>query len=575
MNAAALKQAGRALAQKALQWLRSLPDWAWGIPPLLAVVLVGVTNRLYVDIDNYLISLVLNGLYGEGWYQLIHPWMNMALRALSRAWPLADWFALSMRIAVAAAMFWCGVLLAKAVPFGAKRGLIYGVFLLFLLREELFNKNFTICTALLAAVAVLTLALGLRRPMGPAAAWVAAGLASFACMLRSDSFLLLVPFWALDLAVWLLFCRRDALRQTLTRALRQLAPTLLCLAVLAGTQAWYSACTPFGEAQAYNDARVALVDFSIKSWEEAEAELTAAGLTQTDYEALRSAYFADSEVFPPEQLERVAQAVKTSFSPALLRNLPRVAQEARIAWNDSSALRRVAVLAVLCTLCALWAARSRAAVLELLCAWGGAGLIVLYFGLLGRVRDRVILGVLLGVLVLALLLLAFAPPRGTRRTAWVRRAGCAALGLGCLWALAHCNFGYLQLAANACSERDDLPAAPSQALYVWNPMLLDLDMTERYMERGKLPPRAYLRTNLHYGEWTVGQPYFNETLAEVGAPNLLRAVAQRPDTYFVSLRTEPLQSYLQQHYAPGAQFVQVDTFDVFAIGEVPVWQLQP
>lgn len=553
----------------------ALPAWTWGIVPALVCLVTGLTDRLYTDIDNFYVSIVTNGLYGSPYCQYTHPLLGLLIGNLARIWPQADWFALLTRIFITLSVWWFCVLLAKCVPFGARRVGLWFLLILFLLRNTLYNTNYTIPAAMFAALGVLTLLLALRTPLGCGTPWIIALFVSLGILWRAKGAVLIVPFAALALAVWLFFASPIGTRRARFKRLLSLTwPALLCIAaLLAGFSAFYAA-EPYSTSKAYDNARISLRDFPAQPWGEVKDELEPVGISENDYLCIIGGVLMDTEILTPDKLllaDEANGAQRFSLSPRAFRT---AFSDLRSVLAESPLLQWCLLLGVLAAAAVLFSPCRWYTRLEIVLACGGAGLIILYFSLLGRTRDRVVISVLFGLLTVCLPPLLSAPVRGGKMRQWLRRGVCALLAVVCALLIVRRSYGGVQL---ACTARVQEPTTAAEAdddtVYVWNSMLLALQMTEQYMQPGKLPDEAFLQHNIPYGEWVSGQSYFNEMLAEIDLPNPICALIDRPNTRLVAADIELLETFLQEHYGSTITLQQVGTMEVFAVGETPIWQV--
>ena len=93
------------------------------------------------------------------------------------------------------------------------------------------------------------------------------------------------------------------------------------------------------------------------------------------------------------------------------------------------------------------------------------------------------------------------------------------------------------------------------------------------MSQGKLPDENFVQHNLPWGEWnTSGQTGYQQFLSSLGMENPMQSLLTRPNTYLVGNDTGLIQTWLREHYDGQAVVQPIGTVDVFAMGEVPVWQ---
>lgn len=75
------------------------------------------------------------------------------------------------------------------------------------------------------------------------------------------------------------------------------------------------------------------------------------------------------------------------------------------------------------------------------------------------------------------------------------------------------------------------------------------------------------------GGWTQGSPLVRAHNAEIGIPNPIRGLIDRPDTYFVTRRKEAIEQltrYLRGHYSKDAKAEVVDEVPLSEKGADPL-----
>ena len=66
---------------------------------ILWVIMTAFSKKLYANVDNFNISLITNGLYGEDTYTYyLHPWLCSLIGIIARAVPSADGYVLLLHI---------------------------------------------------------------------------------------------------------------------------------------------------------------------------------------------------------------------------------------------------------------------------------------------------------------------------------------------------------------------------------------------------------------------------------------------------------------------------------------------
>ena len=552
----------------------SPPPAVQGLLPAFFCVFSGVIDRLYLDIDSFLVSMTCNGLYGSGAVcPVIHPLLAIVLGRLAPLAPGVDWFTLLSRILVALTAWWVGTVLAWCTAPGPKRVFCLVSFCILLFRFPLFNANYTVHCTFFAMAGVATLVLALRRAMPKGSLFWAAFFLCLAILWRPEGAALLVPFLLLDLAVLVL---RHAL--PLAKVKKVLLPALIPPLLLVAFSALLPVVSPqYAAAKAYSDARRAFVDYPSRPWAEVADEVTALGLDENDYNVLSSSILLDPTIADTETLQKLAVIAKQGFSADKLSTLGSGFVEAL----STLQLKIFCVLTVFFLAAVFLSGSPRLSKLEALLAVLGSLLIALYYLYSGRLPERLFVSIfLVQFSVLLPLFLDAAPaPRLALQRFW-KAAGLISVCCLCLLLVKNRhNYHVTQLAIHAgtadAADTALLPAEDEDTVYVWDSMSLALYMTEHYMMEGKLPSAAFVRQNLAWGEWnTSGQPFYLTLLHRLDLDNPMQSLLTRPHTYLVAQDGQALriEAWLQEHYTPDAALYQTATVDVYAYGDVPVWQ---
>lgn len=546
-----------------------------GLLPAAFCLFSGVIDRLYVDIDSFLVSMTSHGLYGnDAICPVVHPLLAILLGHLSPLAPAVDWFALFSRFLVTLTAWWLGVMTAWCIGTPFKRIGCLLVFSTLLFRFSLLNANYTVHCAFFAMTGVCTLLLALRRPMPRFSVFWGAFFFCLAILWRPEGSALLIPFLALDFIVLLL---RRSLQLPATK--KVILPTLLPALLLVS----FSVLLPlvsssYAAGAAYSDARRSYVDYPKRPWSEVSSDVTALGLSENDYTTLSRSILMDTNVAVTptlQELSGIAQKHDFSSSADTLHTL---FADFLVAFSPLQ-LRVFALLTgvLLLGIClsGLPPLHKVEAVLSVL----GALLIALYYLYRGRLPERLLLSIFLIQFSVLLPLFLTAPPAHRFSLPRFWKAFCF-LSAACLCLLLvknRYNYHVTQLAVTAgttvAEDTALLPADTSDTIYVWDSMSLALYMTEHYMQPGKLPSTAFVRQNLAWGEWnTSGQPFYQHMLDEIQLTNPMQSLLTRPHTYLVSEDSSLIETWLQEHYDPSATLQQVGTVDVFALGPVPIWQ---
>lgn len=553
-----------------------IPVWLYGFLPTACCLLKGLSDRLYTDIDSFLISLTCAGLYNDGAFcPDIHPLLSLLSGFLSQLWSGADWFSVLGQAFIVLGVWWLGTLLALGIPQQAKRLTCLLILSFALLQFSLFNINFTVYAGFFSFLGVTTLLLSLRFSLPPITRFLAAFFLILSILWRAAGTALSIPFLFLDLISICIFHRFS-----IKSIWKQLIPCVLSVAILGALSFGFYSIPDRKTAKIYNESRGTLVDYPHNPWEKVNDQLISLGISENDYNALTAGILLDTDFITADTLQEVSSIARVpsyDFSLTALTNsliaLPSV---------FSTPLLRILSLFSLALLLLLMVSGSPLYdKIEALLALGGACVICLYYQYLGRLPERVAACVVLALLAVLLPLFLSAPPRQGKPARWFWRIACAAAGCVlclCLWKNRY-SYHILQPALLAGQTENQTTAAAfpggenNDSVYLWNSTTLALYMTDHYLSQGKLPDENFVQHNLPWGEWnTSGQPYYEQLLAKLQMENPMQSLLTRPNTYLVGNDTGLIQTWLREHYDGQAVVQPIGTVDVFAMGEVPVWQ---
>ena len=555
-----------------------LPVFLYGFLPAACCLLKGLSDRLYTDIDSFLISINCAGLYGESnLCPVLHPLVGLLTNGLNHLYPNVDWFTALGQFFTIVAVWWIGVLLAFCIQQPFKRWTCLLLFSLVLLQQSLLNQNFTVYAGLFAAVAVATLLLSFRRSLPRISYFMVVLFICLAILWRKEGTALILPFLILDLCVLALskVLTWQHIRRVLVLAL---LPATLLLTISLGTNITLPAQ---GIAVSYGQYRAKLIDYPHHSWEDIYEELTPLSISENDYAAITKGILLDTDLVTASTLEKISAVATTSefsFSPntifLLLGSLPSV--------FNTQLLRSFILLALGLFVGILCSHLPPLYKLEAFLALGGSCLICLYYLYIGRLPERVTACILLAFITTLLPLFLCIPASHIPaiKSVW-QISSILVIGLLCIFLIQNrYNYRIVQPVWQARqAEVSDFSLRPEQdadSIYLWNSTLLALYMTDHYMDEGKLPDTAFLRQNLAWGEWnTSGQITYQQLLSGLGVANPMQSLLNRPHTYLVGEKNDIIliQTWLREHYDTTATAEQIDTIDVFAVGKIPIWQI--
>jgi len=523
-------------------------------------------SPLYYSSDSLMAAVVVNGMFSSNnLSQFQHPILCLTVRLLTPLFPTADVFTALLHLTVAIGIFFLVFFLSAPTlnkPFKTRRVDDYIMILIVLLGVfflsagvNIWNNNYTITAGAFVFMG-LCLTLPGSSSGGVNGARVAGlFLIAMGIMLRRESALLFLPFIILDLLV----CVAEK-PGAWKGAVKDCLPILLVFLVLMGSRAVVYRFEPYATASRYNAARTAIMDFPME------------GTTDVDPVDYRAAIdywtFADTENMNLEKLEQIAAAGARNAYPLSVQGFWAVLSKIKHDAFHTNLYMSVLVIATLILLlrnlllCRAWR-RAESAL-----AVAGALLILGYFTFRGRAPMRVWEPVLFAT-VFALIRAARPIPRsspqrgdgaGKRAPGWRGAANTIALLLIAvdLWFSAGQVMAYgkinteIHTTLTARVKADDSEYR-TDALYIWPNW--HGTIPKYYEKAGTLPPQKVIDHNIALGDWTYGQPYYNEFLSRIGAENPIQLLLDGK-AYIMG---DGIENYLRRHYGDDIRLVETGT----------------
>ena len=521
-----------------------------------------VSGNLYTYLDNMTVSMVSAGMFGNGNYcQYIHPFLCVLVRGLSRVLPSADGFTLFVHVFLLIAVFMAalaGIRLVFLKPVKTWKTEDFIALMLVLLAVlffcggmNLWDVNYTVQTGAILFSGLLTLSYAMEKKEGKA--WIAAGtvLVFAGYLLRLEADLLFIPFAGLEILSSLLKGREK--KERLRECLRYFGPAVLLALLLLASKYAFNSMEPYASDNLYTKYRTAVEDYPMEFYGESGAE--AMGIDEETYNLVSGSWILlDTERIDTEMLRRIAECgAKNAFSftseglSGALREMAR-----RVRYTDIY-LFVLSIITALLAVRNLAAARSGWLKAEAALAFAGGFIILLYFTFRGRALFRLWQTVLLAVnAVLICNAVHIAGEKGgrdrTTRTVFMLLL-CVLLYYSAGQMLAHTKLHSPISPLTSMADADDSAYADTFAgdgLYIWSGWYLTIP--NHFAKQNKLPTRRVMEHNIPIGDWTYGQVYFREFLAERNAENPAKALVERPDTYLMDGFPAEVMPYMTRFY---------------------------
>lgn len=545
-----------------------------GLPAALVVAVLGAFQPAYRYVDNYIMAIVTSGAFnGDTVNPNLNPLMSYIIAGLNRLVPTADWFTILGRVFLTLGIWWVGILLARRL--GASRKLVlYEVILASVcLGCSLYNINYTVQAAAFAFVGAITLQLKLYDGGTRGDAIIGALFFGLGICWRMQGALLVVPYILLP-AVINLFAEGGHL--SLKRAASALVPAAVVLAFLSGFRAMAFSSPRYAEGLRYDNARVSIVDYPMKDWEEVKDSLLPMGITQNDYMCLKDRILADTERINADCMEQIAQEARISAYSLSFRGLLQAIIGAIRAILSSKGALYLGALLFIGTLSIVISNPRKEHICILALALLGTALIFTVFSWLGRIPGRVIES---GFLALSSLIVCESvvccgqgAQISNRIVSHLMIGGISCIGL--LGFIMYPHGAPQNLFSITQSTKVSSWAQTTKdtnALYFWTSNLFNQQCMDEFWGEGFLANKDFLSRYFPFGGIQDGQPNVLEHLSTLVASNPMEALLVRPETYLVAEEPELgyVLTYLQEHFDPSVEVAQVDTLCGY-----PVWQFK-
>lgn len=554
--------------------------------PVVFWLLFSVTSKLYSDVDNYSIAIVLNGLLGNNNFsQHQHPLLCIMIKGLSIIMPSADCFTVMVHILLIAALGWVIHILWESFTGKTERVLICSFILYMVWTVNIWNVNYTVQAAFLCFAGFISLFLKQNRTVGII-------FFSFGLMLRIQAALLFIPFFIVTVIAWILSGSQDindknyndkkgdanSIKSRTVSELKMLAPFLVCFALLVGSRAVFFSVEPWRSGLVYEQTRQKVADFPMSEWNEIKD--TAPELDRTVYEGIIRWMYADTDLTSIDNLNRMIRAGSVAEFMSRLSNIRTVLVSALLTtgYNLLEEFVPLVLLLIMTVLICIIDNNRIHRTASVLCLLGMLG-IILYFIVRGRAIVRVWQSVMLACFSALISIRSMSRcEHDSSKTIKRLRSGLVAATVMTLVVCAiysactNMSFHHFVTAFDA----QNVPQDPFDSFYDkdvrylvcgWEEGASEEDdrffvknyisgwnkMVDMYKVGDKLPTSEFFRHFICSGHFWYGQEYYTSLLEEIGTPNPVKALIERDDVLLLDTSEDTLFReyffvYMYDHY---------------------------
>lgn len=538
------------------------------IAMMMGAIWIAVHQSFTYDVDNYFISMVINGCYSatDNYVKYMHPLFCRILFLFHKLFPYADWFTLFVRIMLVAGIGWISYWISVRVKDGIISGMIGFCILATAAACNIFGANFTIYAAVFVFFGAFSIFTAFcsetkRKSL------IIIGTLFFALgiMIRAEGALIMTPFLILKVLINAISSPKQNKKKVLIQNIKILAiPCLLIVILMLGNNIFYSLPDRVDE-QAYNAGLSPIVNYPVKSWEEV-CELLP-DISENDYALIRSWNFSDTGIINSDYLKTISDvaAIRPQWNTVSVSDGNRVVLS--ILRSGSVIVYTVWILFLFVSLipCKL----SKYERLESLFAVCGGYIIMLYFAVMGRFPERICIAMCLPVIAILFNNLLNTLPETGLSSPKMAIIGVAAILIAGIYFYSQFplqNRIYLSSLANTSANEMNWKAAYQEdAIYLCEGAYL-----MQFAGQSRLPSGEFMKHFVSVGDWTYGQNYHRDYLNQLGIPNPMHALLAREKTYLLGGNPSCVLCFLREHYAPDAAVEQAGD-----INGTPLWKFSP
>lgn len=519
----------------------------------LLCMLQSFARPLYGDVDNYFIALVANKMFAgdaqDGYILHLHPILCKILECVQALLKTVDCVALVSMLMLLLAIWTTVYIIAKCVRNYYELIVYVLVMLSVILVNDLFHDNYTRWAAFMTAAGMLLLLWCVHKKCCENKyRIITVILLACGMMWRDEAFWVFGPFVALDLLVIVFLKTRKEERYEEVRTLVKIiiAP-VACAVFLCLTDGAVRQTEGYHAAILYDDARVAIVDYSMKSWDEVNDQLE--GISRNDYESARRWILSDVERIDVEYLQYLGDVGHKKDFELSLQGLIGMQKRVLSVFIDSPHFRYLGPLMGMLFLLGMCMHFPIYNKVQMVLLFLGTDLIFLYLAYVGRAIERGYIPAIYALLSsLAILFLLENQGEKSRFLSGGIVVIFAVLCIGREVLLGNWELGQnLFISKTETGNKYDA-WCENDELYIWNAGSYMNGPVQSFAELGKLVPGEVLEHHLIEGAWIYGQVYFQQYLEKIDVANPMEALVERDNTFYVAEDCTYVLRYLQEHF---------------------------
>lgn len=530
---------------------------------IMAFVLFCLTQPLYTDIDNYVMSAFVHGLYGEDNYcYYLNPLLCTIIKWLSFLLPLADNMILVFRTVVF--LGFCVLLFLifqTDITFLQK---MVRVLCLWMLSAISVAANFTVVAAFACMTGTILIGYSIRKKK-----WTGYGILGIlfflaGVMIRVSVGQLFIPFVVLNLFIIVLDDTSYVMKVLLCGIV-----FFVCIGIVMGINVSVSGSEAYREYIRYNSARSDILDYPVKEYEQVSEQLADEGISENEYWCLRGYIQFDTDLWTPFRLEKAAEIVRVENAYKSRPTTAFLGDVTKGLTQDRWIFVQMAGLTFFCIF--MMKKKERVYKLGSILVWAGSVSIILYFTYIGRCPVRIYQAILYGAWGCIWTWQGLSDSKE-------KEVGKKYYYLGNVILLAAtiammCDFAYVVpqniFTANKEGEVYRSIEGENKNTYIWNVSQYNTYMCQSYADKGKLPTKDFLRHNFPAGGWRYGQKSYYDFLGENGIDNLMDKLINDKNFFVVGDEwiAERVSNHIQEYWGENGNLEKKSEIDGRGIWE--------
>lgn len=351
------------------------------------ITLICLFKGDFQGIDNYIISMVTNGLFQDRSFCLyINPIYNYLINAVHHAFPNTDAFTLLTQFIVFNSIWYLLYLFLKN---HVSNHCVYLVIIITFFVNP-YYANYTVQTAYICFIGLLSLWLCKEYNLKNKSYIFSALVLFFGSLIRKEGGALLLPFAALTIIADYFIDSKHKRNESIKICLLILSVFLISNTI---NGIFYNQ-EKYIQGKNFDHQRSAFIDYPTKRYEDISDALYTINVTENDYELIKSCNIFDTEIMDYAYLKQINNASKQETIINMTSVKSYVSDMITLCFGE------LVIFTIFTSLTILYCCfhRNMVGLIKIMLAVLGFSIILYYFFVKGRVVLRIVIPTYLGVI---------------------------------------------------------------------------------------------------------------------------------------------------------------------------------